>query len=253
MRKVNSSTIAWSGLADLKYYNHIAKYCLPSWKNLPGDRFLVTDTNTIDIPDIQYIQWDKVVNLNSKFPTLCDKTKPMSFWRKMQSQVWALRNLRGYQWVILLDTDVEIHQFNFNYFKKLIKSIEKSGLIWATGESHRGGLDAGHIIVNMNHPDLDKLINHYENIWESGKIFELERYYDGHAVESMFNEFPSYKIPNFDHGGGLHTYDLGTVHYGSKLPKALRAVWPDTTDELIQGYIEKRFELANKFGIKGKL
>jgi hypothetical protein len=253
MKNRNYQKIAWSGLADKDYYEHIAKYCLPSWKNLPGDRFLVTDTDIITVPDIKYIQWDTVVNKDAQFPLICKKSKPLNFWRKMQSQVWALRNLRDYDWIILLDTDIEIYQFNLDYFGKLLKSIDKSRLVWATGESHKGGLDAGHIIVNMNHSDLDRMIDYYENIWESGKIFELERFYDGHAVESMFDVFPSYKIPNIDHGGGFHTYILGTVHYGSKLPKALRAVWPGTTEDLIKGYIERRFELAEQFQIKGKL
>lgn len=249
----NDVKIAWSGLADKKYYEHIAKYCLPSWKNLPGDKFLVTDSDKIDIPDIKYIKWDDIYDKGAKFPTVCDKTKPMNFWRKMQSQVWALRNLRDYDWVILIDTDIEIYNFNIKYFNKILKNIKKNQFIWATGESQIGGLDAGHIIVNMKHLDLTMLINHYENIWESGDIFKLERYYDGHAVESMFDKFPSYKIPNTDHGGGFHTYDLGTIHYGSKLPKALRAAWTDDTEKLIDGYINRRFELKEEFGITGKI
>jgi hypothetical protein len=74
----------------------------------------------------------------------------------------------------------------------------------------------------MAHPQLKELTDHYENIWESGNIFKLAKWYDGHAVESMFEKYPSYKIKNKDYGSGLHVYELGLVHYGSKIPKEMR-------------------------------
>jgi hypothetical protein len=78
-------------------------------------------------------------------------------------------------------------------------------------------------VLDVNHPKIDELLNHYENIWETGEIFTLSKSYDGHAVESMFEKYPSYKIMNTDYGKGLHIYDLGVVHYGSKMPKQMRA------------------------------
>ena len=92
----------------------------------------------------------------------------------------------------------------------------------------------------MRDPRLDQLIYDYENIWESGKIFELFRYYDGNAVESLFEIYPSYKILNTDHGGGLHTYELGTVHYGSKIPKLLRALYNNTTNFMVDEIIKQK-------------
>jgi hypothetical protein len=232
--------IAWSGLADAKYYEHIAKYCLPSWTKLPGDKYVVCDNNVIDIPSIEIVKWNDIYNQKNKFTEFCNRTKPVNFWRKMQSQVWALTALKNYDWVVLLDTDVEILDFDILEFDNILKGILADNYIWATGESQLKKLDAGHIVVNMKHPKLTQLIYEYEDIWESKKIFSLFRAYDGEALESMFVKYPSFKIKNTDHGGGLHTYKMGTVHYGSKIPKELRSIWKGTSQDLISEMIKDK-------------
>jgi len=232
--------IAWSGLADAKYYELIAKYCLPSWSKLPGDKYVICDEDVIDIPKIKIVQWNDIYNQNNLFTEFCNRTKPVNFWRKMQSQVWALRELRNYDFVILLDTDVEITNFNQDEFESILKGLVESKHIWATGQSQLKKLDAGHIIVNMSDLRLDQLLYDYENIWESKKILELDRAYDGQAVESLFEKYPSYKIKNTDHGGGLHTYKLGTVHYGSKIPKKIRSLWKGSTEDMISEMIKNK-------------
>ena len=233
--------IAWSGLADSNYYHYIAKYCLPSWNKLPGDKYIVHDAKDIADPNFFVIDWNYAYNRSNKFTTFCNRTKPMNFWRKMQSQIWALKNLRRYDWVVLLDTDVEVFNFNQKEFEEILNKIYSDKVIWATGESQKNKLDAGHIIVNMRDSRLDDLMYDYENIWESGNIFKLRRYYDGEAVESLIKgKWPSYKIKNTDHGGGLHTYTLGTVHYGSKIPKILRALWDGNNDHLVESIINDK-------------
>lgn len=226
--------LIWSGLADEKYYEYIAKYCLPSWKKLPGSKFIIHDASKIDIEGLKVIPWNTVPNNKSKFLSLTEKSKPLNFWRKMQSQVWAIRNLKDCDFLILLDTDIEILDFDQKLFNEELSNLLESGHIWATGESNRRGHDSGFIVLNMKHPRLKELTDHYENIWESGKILQLEKWYDGHAVESMFEEFPSYKIKNRDYGSGLHVYALGLVHYGSKIPKQLRAEWKGDGKSLVE-------------------
>jgi hypothetical protein len=226
--------IAFSGLADENYWEYIAKYCVESWKKLPGDKFIVHDSNKIKIKGIDVVQWDSIVNNNAKFLTLSTNKKQLNFWRKMQSQVWAIQNLTEYDFVFLLDTDVEILDFDQEYFDNVIKNLIESNLVWATGESQLRKEDAGHIIINMKHPQLSEFVETYEDIWNSGKIFELARAYDGYVVEYMFTKFPSYKIKNRDYGKGLHVYDLGTVHWGSKEPKALRAAWKGDGKSLVE-------------------
>lgn len=238
--------IAWSGLADSKYYHYIAKYCIPSWNKLPGTKYIVHDSNDITDSNFNIVDWTYVYNRSNKFTTFCKRTKPVNFWRKMQSQIWALKNLKDYDWVVLLDTDVEVLDFDEAEFKKILDEIIKSKVIWATGESQKIKLDAGHIIVNMRDSRLNDLIFDYENIWESGKIFELDRYYDGNAVESLIKtKYPSYKIKNTDHGGGLHTYSIGTVHYGSKIPKLLRALLHNTTNFMVEDIIERKSKVVD--------
>lgn len=237
--------IAWSGLADSNYYNYIAKYCIPSWRKLPGDKYIVHDAKDITDPIFNIIDWNYAYNRYNKFTTFCNRTKPINFWRKMQSQIWALKNLRNYDWIILLDTDVEVFDFNQEEFESIIKGIIETKVIWATGESQKNKLDAGHIVVNMRDSRLDQLMFDYENIWESGDIFKLRRYYDGEALDSLIKtKYPSYKIKNTDHGGGLHTYTLGTVHYGSKIPKILRALWDGNNSYLVEQMINDKRRLS---------
>ncbi|NBP57011.1 hypothetical protein EBU71_10875 [bacterium] len=237
--------IAWSGLADSKYYHYIAKYCLPSWRKLPGDKYVIHDAKDIIDPNFSVIDWQHAYNKYNRFSTFCNRTKPTNFWRKMQSQIWALKNLKDYDFVVLMDTDVEVFNFNSEEFQTIVDGIKNSNVIWATGESQKNKLDAGHIVVNMKDSRLDELIFDYENIWESGDIFKLRRYYDGEAVDSLITtKYPSYKIKNTDHGGGLHTYTLGTVHYGSKIPKILRALWDGNTDFLVEQMISDKRRLS---------
>jgi len=224
----------WCGLADRVYYEYIAKYCLSSWKKLPGEKYIVHDSNIINFPYLKTINWSAVVNNDAAFLKLTTRLKPINFWRKMQSQVWAIRNLTDCDFLILLDTDIEILDFNIEMFNNELAKFKESNLVWATGESNRGGHDSGFIVLNMTHPQLKELTDHYENIWESGDIFKLEKWYDGHAVESMFEKYPSHKIKNRDYGSGLHLYELGLVHYGSKLPKQLRAEWPGDGKSLVE-------------------
>jgi hypothetical protein len=225
--------LVWSGLADQSYYNAIAKYCLPSWEKLPGDKFIVSDFSEINLPFIKLQQWDNVINRKAKFLTMTQNFKTLNFWRKMQSQVYAIRNFKKYDFLILLDTDIEILDFDTQGFEKELDNLIDSNLVWATGESNRRGHDSGFIVLNMNHPNLQELTNHYENVWESGEIFKLKKSYDGNVVENMFTKYPSYKIKNRDYGKGLHVYELGLVHYGSKLPKQLRAEWQGGGKDLV--------------------
>lgn len=226
--------LAWAGLADSNYWNAIAKYCVPSWTKLPGDKFVIHDANDIDIKDINVISWDSVYNKDAKFLKLTDRLKPLNFWRKMQSQIYSIRNLKTYDFVILLDTDIEVLDFDIEKFNKELESLKHSNFVWATGQSNRDGHDSGFIVLNISHPQLKELTDYYENIWESGNIFKLAKWYDGHAVESMFEVYPSYKIKNRDYGSGLHVYELGLVHYGSKIPKQLRSTWSGDGKSLVE-------------------
>lgn len=227
--------LTWAGLADANYYNVIAKYCLPSWTKLPGDKYIIHDSTIIDIPNISVINWQLVPNNDSQFLKISPSKKTWSFWKKMQSQVWSIRNLgKDCDFLVLLDTDIEILDFNLEMFNTELTKFKESNLPWATGESNRQGHDSGFIVLNTTHPLLQELTDHYENIWETDAIFKLEKSYDGHAVESMFSKYPSYKIKNRDYGSGLHVYDLGMVHYGSKIPKALRAAWKGDGKSLIE-------------------
>jgi hypothetical protein len=225
--------INWSGLADENYWKYIAQFCVPSWPVLPGEKYIVTNSETIKIPGINIVDWSIVPDNNANFLKLSKKLKTLNFWRKMQSQVWALKNLIDCDILILLDTDVEIINFNEEKFEKCLDEFISSGLIWATGESQQRKLDAGHIFINTKHPDLTKLIHDYEDYWNSGKIFTLAKSYDGHVVEDMFKEYSSFKIKNRDYGSGMHVYDIGTVHWGSKEPKLLRAEWKGDGKSLV--------------------
>ena len=233
--------IKWSGLADKNYYDHIARYCLPSWKKLPGEKYIIHDCNLIGHEFLKVIPWYSVNNANAPFLKLRkERKKVTNFWRKMQSQVWAVRNISDCDVLVLLDTDIEVLDFNKKKFSNLVKDFLNTDYIWATGTSQRRGHDSGFIIFNMSHPRLNELIDHYENIWDSGEIYNLEKSYDGHAVESMFELYPSYKVPNIDYGNGFHVYDLGFVHYGSKIPKSIRRNSKESGSKIVEQFTANR-------------
>ena len=64
--------VAWSGLADAKYYELIAKYCLPSWQRLPGDIYVICDDDVIDISSIRIVQWNNIYNRGNLFTEFCN-------------------------------------------------------------------------------------------------------------------------------------------------------------------------------------
>jgi len=229
--------IIWSGLADEKYYEYIAKYCLPSWSKLPGKKYVIHNSNKINIDNINIVSWDIVPNAESEFLKNTKRKKSLNFWRKMQSQTWAARNLTDCDFLVLLDTDIEVLDFNLQLFEQELTKFRDSDLVWATGRSQSRLHDSGFIVLRMDHPKLQTLIDDYENIWESGEIFNLSKSYDGDAVKSLFDNYPSYKIMNTDYGKGLHIYDVGVVHYGSKIPKTMRAEWPRDPRQNIEEYI----------------
>lgn len=243
--------INWSGLADAKYYEYIAKYCLPSWTKLPGNKYIVHDSDKIKIKGINITPWTSVVNNDANFLKLTARKKSLNFWRKMQSQVWAVRNLRNCDFIVLLDTDIEVLDFDLKLFEQEMNNFRESGHVWATGRSQSRLHDSGFIVFDTSHPQLDEVIDYYENIWESGDIFKLNKSYDGNAVESMFEKYPSYKIMNTDYGKGLHIYDVGVVHYGSKIPKAMRAECTTDAKVMLDDYtrdiIVKRYKERKVF------
>lgn len=231
--------VKWSGLADENYYEYIAKYCLPSWYKLPGEKFIINDGKSIQHDFLNVVKWKHIVDNNAPFLKIQkERKKTHNFWRKMQSQVWAVRNIKDCNFLVLLDTDIEVLDFNQELFEQELNNFAESGYVWATGRSQSRLHDSGFIVFNMQHSSLHALVNEYENIWNSGEIFNLKKSYDGHAVESMFERWPSYKIMNIDYGKGLHIYDVGVVHYGSKLPKAMRKEWPADPQKKLQEYIE---------------
>lgn len=230
----------WSGLADEKYWHYIAKYCLPSWSNLPGDKFIVTESESVKVKNLNTVDWNTVVDADANFLKLTVKTKQINFWRKMQAQVWAAKNLRDCDFLILLDTDIEVLNFDAAAFEKILDEFLASGKLWAIGESQRNQIDSGHIILNTKHHNYAKLIDEYEDYWNSGKIFDLYRPYDGFVVQALMNTYDYFKLRNRDYGSGLHVYEIGTVHWGSKQPKADRAAWTDDGNSLLKKLLSER-------------
>jgi hypothetical protein len=215
--------IAWAGLADLNYWNHIAKYCVPSWEELPGDKFLICDSEDVSIPAVNIVQWNSIVNPNARFPTIYSQSrKQTNFWRKMQSQVWAIKNLKKYDWLVLLDTDIEVYDLKLEILYDTVTLLQNKNLLWATGKSNDGFLDAGVIIINCKHPEIDNFVKIYEDFWETGKIRLLEHRYDGDVVAKMLELYESVEIKNFNHGQGMHSYNIGLFHWGSKASKPIR-------------------------------
>jgi hypothetical protein len=122
----------------------------------------------------------------------------------------------------LLDTDIEVYDFNQDIFNKHVDNFLKSNCVWGLGNSQINDIDSGMIFINPVHPLLNDLVYEYENMWESGEILKLPKPYDGDVVVEMIKKYPFYEIPNWDYTQGQHNYDFGFYHWGSKESKPIR-------------------------------
>jgi hypothetical protein len=214
-------TIAWSGLTDSTYWSIIASCCVPSWNVLPGDKYLICELESCD--GFTVIDINSIDNPNSVFLKNYTKSyKQNMFWKKMRAQTWAIKNLKSYDCVVLLDTDIEVYNFNQNIFNQHIDNFLKSNCVWGLGNSQIKHIDPGMIFINPAHPLLNDLVYEYENMWESGEILKLEKPYDGDVVAEMVKKYPFYEIPNWDYSQGQHNYNFGFYHWGSKESKPIR-------------------------------
>jgi hypothetical protein len=213
--------IAWSGLTDSVYWDIIASCCVPSWDTLPGDKYLICDFESYN--DFTVINSNTIDNPNSDFlKTHTKSRKQNNFWKKMRSQVWAIKNLKSYDCIVLLDTDIEVYDFNQEIFNKHVDNFLKSNCVWGLGNSQLNNIDSGMIFINPAHPLLNELVYEYENTWESGEILKLPRAYDGYVVLELVKKYPFYEIPNWDYNQGQHNYNFGFYHWGGKESKPIR-------------------------------
>lgn len=228
-----------AGLCDINYYNYIGKWCLPTWKNVDCDKILLTDDiDFVNEHSIKSIQYDDVINFQCNFITnLCNKRKPINFWKKMQCQIWTFKRYqKEYDFILFLDADIEIVNFNQEIFKEIISKFKSQNNVWALGMSNDNGLDAGVFMINCKHPNLDDLIFDYEQVWESGKILELHRPYDGEAVAYTCKKYQHSIITNKNLGKGQHFYNWGGFHWGGKESKLFRSTLQNSK-EYIDGLV----------------
>lgn len=219
-------SIAFVGVSDQHYYEHIAKYCLPSWETLPGDKFLITDLLDVREHFFKIVNLDKILNLESNFIKNFQSSKKVyNFWKKMQSQCWAIKNLKTYDWVVLLDTDVENINFDEKMFDEHLEKIKENNQLWGIGFKRNlfnDSIDSGVIIVNMLHPDVDVAFDEYETFWNQGKIYDLKKAYDGNVMVEMLKKYTATYILTTGYGHGRFLYDVGIMHWGGKEPKEFR-------------------------------
>ena len=83
----------------------------------------------------------------------------------MRSQVWAIKNLKFYDCIVLLDTDIEVYDFNQDIFSQHVDNFLKSNCVRGLGNSQLDNIDSGMIFINPAHPLLTELVYEYENTW----------------------------------------------------------------------------------------
>lgn len=219
------SNVLIAGMCDKNYWEHIAKYCVPSWKMFPYDRVIISDDKDIVSKDFATVlDQETFIDYNSNFNTkYCKKIKPFTFWKKMQGQVHAIKTYKNtHDWLLFLDTDIELFDFNKELFDIEFEKLKQSNNIWTIGNYNLGGPDVGVIVFNLKHPNIDKLLDDYVNVWESGKILELGKAYDGEAVLYTTNKYPCNKLEMSHYINGLHIYDNGLCHWCGKSAKVIR-------------------------------
>ena len=244
--------IAWCGVADNHYWNRIARYCVPSWRDLPGTVFCINEQKAQATNGMISISYQRAIDTECKFRSIADGAKIVNFWKKMRSQIWALDNLAWADVIVMLDTDIEAVNFDQDRFYHAAQEFLESRQLWAT--SHRAGceitnnrpyIDSGVVFFNPQHPDAREWRKNYEAIWNSGAIWHLPAPYDGDAVVCMLRLYPSFRINHLNINKGCNLYAWGMTHWGSVSKQWRKTAKPrevhDLVDQPLQQFAAREF------------
>lgn len=182
---MNINDITWITSFNSIYYENVAKYNLPTWDYLEGNKVLMVD----DMPGFTY-KGTTVINSAPAYPPKTDiyyqiSGKKHKFWKKGKCFIWALRNIKT-RYLIWLDSDVKV-----NATPDLARFMPEEGQVASVICGNLVQAESGFVIIDRHHELFDSWLKVYEEAWYNGIVDTLHRPWD--------NDILWYAIKNLPH------------------------------------------------------
>lgn len=205
----NSATayapITWVTSLSREYYEHCARFTMPTWKRLPGDIVFVWDDKPVDLGFGKVHNFWKDV-ASPEDPWLKEGmggAKADRFWKKSRTQVWAARKFKGL--VIWIDADMAVT--NPLTKAKAAELFHPGKNVWSSLDAGKDypvpgdcPIDTGLVSFNTRHEDFDKFIKDYSLTWYNGDIFRIPQPYDHHAANLVRDKWELTTLcPHYTH------------------------------------------------------
>lgn len=187
---IQRTPITWVTSLSRSYYEEVAQYTLPTWKNLPGDVVFIWDDKPVDIGIGRIFSfWKDVASPDDPWMKEgMGGTKADRFWKKSRAQIWATRKFKGL--VVWIDADISITR-SFSR-QKAIDMLHPKQNMWASldggidwGLPDDCPIDTGVVAFDTKKQDFEKFIRDYSLIWYNGIIHQLPQPYDHHAANHV--------------------------------------------------------------------
>lgn len=164
------------------YWNEIGKYCIGSWKNLPGKVTVYIDQKDGDLDWIKEIPFHKELLFVPHLDVdVADRAKVRKFWGKSVAQITAIRNRGKDERVVWLDADIEqikeevsVSAFDFEF--------EDPVAMMYSGDQE-DCWESGIVIFNQRAEKFDLFVRKYEKVWlDEDALLSLWRPYDAQVL-----------------------------------------------------------------------
>jgi hypothetical protein len=195
--------ITWVSTIDAEKYDAFYRNAIDTWHQLPGKKILYMDGVSSVIPDIEVIDfWSTVDRTKSAWLSDSRPKKAHRFWFKGHTVYHALKEKYS-KYVIWLDADVLVEKpptlemLDIGDYPFAMMEFKHS--LYPEGHLLGKAIESGLQIFNLHHNDIDTIRDEYYNYWESGKIFELYRPYDGWVSTEISKKYKFLNLVNATH------------------------------------------------------
>lgn len=164
------------------YWNDTAKYCINTWKNLPGDVTVYVDQKEGDLDWLKEIPFHKELLYVPKLEAAeADRAKVRKFWGKSMAQITALRNRGKDERIIWIDADVEMT--NPNIPSNLFTLNFPEPIAMLNSGDQEDCWESGIVIFNQQAEKFDVTVRRYEKAWlDEDTLMGLWRPYDAQVL-----------------------------------------------------------------------
>jgi hypothetical protein len=175
--------ITWITSFNQIYYDNVAKYNLPTWDHLEGNKLLMVE----NMPSFKHKD-AKIVDASVAYPKddmhWSISGKKHKFWKKGKCFIWALRNIDT-RYLIWLDSDVKV-------FSKpdLTRFMPEEGQVGTIICGNLKQAESGFVIIDRHHPSMSKWLKEYEEAWYNGIVDTLHRPWDNDVLWYVLKNLP---------------------------------------------------------------